>query len=77
MNNYQQPSVFRHSIPSVSLESYEILQIKCADFDNAIFINNTVVQANISQKDKEIDALKVQLEEVNKKLKELIKEKGK
>ena len=57
----QQPSICRITLHNISLENCEILQIKCADFDNAIFINNTVVQANLAQKDKEIETLKMQL----------------
>lgn len=61
MNNYQ-PAILRLSMPELSLDNIEILQIKCSDFDLGVFINNKAVQATISQKDIEIESLKAQLE---------------
>lgn len=61
MTNYQ-PAILRFSMPELSLENIEILQIKCSDFDPGVFVNNKVVQATISQKDKEIESIKAQLD---------------
>lgn len=62
MFNQNKPSILRYSMPDVSLESIEILQIKCADFENALFVNNQVVQATLAQKENELNTLKQELE---------------
>lgn len=70
MNQSRNPSFIRLSMPELSLESVEVIQIKCSDYDNAVFVNNHVVQATISQKDNEIATLKKQLESINSTMEE-------